>query len=172
MKKTLFTVMFIALFAIIGFQPAYAYDDIIPVTAYTMATGDAYIIDVRTDAEWTWIGHPGENKIGEGADLDGKVVNISWKKDVKGVLIVNPTFVSDVQEVFAPNTTLILMCRSGKRSVDASLALEAAGFTNVFNMLNGFQGQKTPEGYRDVPDSGWVNSGLPYTTSEVGAYDD
>jgi rhodanese-related sulfurtransferase len=64
-----------------------------------MATSDpnAYILDVRTEAEWQWVGHPGPNKLGaadpnkleEGAGLRNKVVNISYQIEKDGVLVDN-----------------------------------------------------------------------------------
>jgi rhodanese-related sulfurtransferase len=67
------------------------------------------------------------------------------------------------------------MCRSGVRSIDAAKALEAAGYTNVSNMLYGFEGTKVDDnGYRTI--NGWKNANLdnpvlPGHTSSVGAGD-
>jgi rhodanese-related sulfurtransferase len=122
----------------------------------------AYIIDVRTAAEFIWVGHPNVPN----------VVNVSWKIEKKGAFITNPSFVSDVNDIFGKNKDahLILMCRSGVRSLAAADALEKAGYTNVSNMLEGFEGEgKDSYGYRTV--DGWKNSGLPGHTSAVGAGD-
>jgi len=150
-----------------------AYDNVTPTEAYNLATSDpnVYILDVRSDSEWKFVGHPGANKVGEGAALEGKVVNVSYKIDYKGDFVVNPSFVSDVAEVFEdnPNTVLVTMCRSGSRSVAAANALEENGYT-VKNMVTGFQGGKDVYGYRTV--SGWVNAGLPYSYSKDGVYRD
>ena len=58
---------------------SYAYDEISSDDAYEMATTDAnaYILDVRSEAEWIYVGHPGPNSLEEGEDLAGKVVNVS-----------------------------------------------------------------------------------------------
>lgn len=152
---------------------SYAYTDISPNDAYIMV-GDydnVYILDGRTEAEWMYVGHPGPNKLEMGAFLDGKVVNISYRIWRKGIFIVNPSFISEVDEFFEDieDVVLITMCRSGKRSVDAALALEAAGYVNVYNIVTGFEGGKDGAGYRTV--NGWVLDGLPYTYSGAGYQD-
>ena len=151
---------------------AFAYEDVTPTQAYDMATTDpdVYILDVRTPAEWKWVGHPGMNGAGDGADLSGKVLNVSFKIEKKGSMIINPSFLSDVNEIFedAPYIELITMCLSGGRSVAAATLLEGEGY-NVLNMLTGFEGGKDTQGYRTV--SGWKVDGLPYTYSGDG-YED
>ena len=153
-------------------DPASAFDSVDPATAYAMATSNpkVFILDVRTPEEWLWVGHPGKNAAGEGAALDGKVVNISWEKEKKGALILNPSFLTDVAEAFAddPSIVLLLMCRSGKRSAAAAAALEAAGYS-VLNVATGFEGAVDSRGYRTV--NGWKVLGLPYTYSGA-AYPD
>lgn len=152
---------------------AAAYQDVTPTEAYNLATSDpnVYILDVRTDSEWTWVGHPGADKLGTGAALEGKVVNVSYKIDYKGSFVVNPSFLTEVREAFEsnPNVVLITMCRSGKRSVSAAELLEANGY-EAKNMLTGFEGGKDMYGYRTV--NGWANDGLPYSYSSTGAYAD
>lgn len=160
----------------ISSSAVYAFQNITPMEAYNWVTVDenVFIIDVRTEAEWRWVGHPGENKLPaeqggpEGTDLNGKVVNISYEIEKKGELIVNRHFINDVDDLFAsnPNVVLINMCRSGGRSVAASEALEAAGYLNVYNMVTGFEGGKDVLGYRSV--NGWKVDGLPYTNSGTG----
>jgi len=167
MKK--FTLMLLAL-AMIS-SSALAFDNVTPNEAYLLATTDAntYILDVRTIAEWDWVGHPGVNNLGDGDALIDKVVNISYKIEYKKDFIVNPSFIADVQEQFDPAAvTLITMCRSGKRSADAAAELEALGYT-MLNMLTGFEGDKTTEGYRAV--NGWKVDGLPYTYNGEGYTD-
>ncbi|NOQ45590.1 MAG: hypothetical protein GQ559_02795 [Desulfobulbaceae bacterium] len=157
---------------------AFAYDDVIPsvaadmVAADMVANADAYILDVRTEAEWMYVGHPGPNKLNEGVFLDGKVINISYKIWRKGFFIVNPSFISEVDEFFEDieDLAIITMCRSGQRSVDAAKALEDAGFTNVYNMLTGFEGEKDAAGYRT--ENGWKIDDLPYNYSGDDAYAD
>ena len=147
----------------IAANSASAYEDLMPEDAYSAVVNNgAYILDVRTDAEYIWVGHPNVEN----------VLNISYKIEKKGSFITNPSFISDMDGIFgaSKDTMIITMCRSGKRSVAAALALEAAGYTNVYNMLDGFEGGgKDQYGYRTV--NGWKNSGLPGHTSKVGADD-
>jgi rhodanese-related sulfurtransferase len=151
--------------------PAFAYDDVEPWKAAVMvANQDAYILDVRTGSEWTWVGRPGKNRLGEGDYLEGKVVNISYKVETAGGMVVNPSFVADVMEYFDHDrkVKLIAMCRSGGRSVEAAEALEAAGFKKVYNMTTGFEGHRDVYGYRTL--NGWKVDGFPYKDGSEGAY--
>jgi len=179
MKKCFFAVVMLALSTMVG--NVFAYQDVDPDKAYEMvASGMAasdmvaaqkgvYILDVRTPEECIWVGCPGVNKLGEGAELEGFVVNVAYKKYIKGMLVVNPSFVEDVKEVLGEETVIITMCRSGARSVAAAEALEAAGFSKVYNMVTGFEGEKDSAGYRTV--NGWKNS-LPYNYSASSIYKD
>jgi rhodanese-related sulfurtransferase len=173
MRKLVF-ISFVIFLAVPGLvTTTYAYENVTPAEAYDMVDSDenAYILDCRTEAEWRYVGYPGENKIGEGASLEGRVVNISSKIWKKKNFIFNPSFIKDVQEIFEDkeNVVLITMCRSGKRSVDSAIALEDAGYANVYNMVTGFEGSKDMYGYRTV--NGWKVDGLPYTYNGGGYQD-
>lgn len=174
MKRQIITIVMLALMAFAG--NAFAYDSVTPSEAADMVANDgAFILDVRTPEEWNWVGHPGENKLCEGAELQGYVLNVAYKVYHKGyskgdVLIVNTQFVKDVKRLLNKDVAIITMCRSGKRSVMAAEALEAADFTNVYNMLTGFEGGKDDAGYRTI--NGWKVDGLPYNYSGVGDYKD
>lgn len=155
------------------FTISYA-DDLTPEEAYYMVRdyANVYIVDVRTPAEWQWVGHPGPNLKGEGAFLAGKVVNISWWIEKHGIWHVNnDSFIKDVNEFFEDieNPVLITMCRSGHRSGLARDLLELEGYT-AHNMLTGFQGDRDEFGYRTV--NGWVIDGWPYTDGRGGVYPD
>lgn len=164
--KKVFT---LAALAILGaVTSASAYDNLTPSQAKeAVVTGGAYILDVRTDAEFIWVGHPalGVN--------DGQLVNVSYKIEKKGNFITNPSFITDIDGIFsgAKDTHIITMCRSGQRSVAAALDLEAAGYTNVSNMVDGFEGgSKDANGNRNV--NGYKNiPGNKVHTSSVGADD-
>ncbi|MEN8207213.1 MAG: rhodanese-like domain-containing protein [Pseudomonadota bacterium] len=84
----------------------------------------------------------------------------------------NKNFVADVearlkQKGLTRDDTVILMCRSGKRSASAVNMLAGAGFTKVYSVVDGYEGDKAKEGdnkgKRAV--NGWKNSGLPWTYS-------
>jgi hypothetical protein len=94
------------------------------------------------------------------------VINISWKIWKQGRFVLNPSFISDVGEVFRD----IVICRSGARSVASSITLEASGYTYVFNLAEGFEGPSDARCYRPV--SGWKVKGLPYTFGTTGIYPD
>ncbi len=172
MKRMLKVAVLALALAAVSAAGVQAFENVTPDEAFSRATTDAnaYILDVRTLAEWQWVGHPGKNKLGEGAALDGKVVNVSYQIENKGTMIVNPSFLSEINEIFGnnPNAVLITMCRSGHRSSLAAAALEAAGY-KALNMVTGFEGGSDASGYRTV--NGWVNDGLPYTYSGAGYAD-
>lgn len=142
---------------------AFAYTDITPQEAMQAIKDDsAIVLDVRTASEYIWVGHP---KLGD------QVENISYKVRVQNDFIKNPLFMEDVRKRFEnKHTKLILMCRSGKRSVAASKELDEAGYTRVYNMVTGFEGGKRDaNGYRSI--EGWKNSKLPGTQSKIGKKD-
>jgi len=174
MKKQIIAIVMLVLMACAG--NTFAYGDVYPSDAADMVTnGSAFILDVRTPQEWNWVGHPGENKLGDGNYLEGYVLNVAYKVYHEGysrgdVLIVNTQFVKDVKRFLNKDIAIITMCRSGKRSVAAAKALEAAGFINVYNMLTGFEGGKNDAGYRTI--NGWKVDGLPYNYSGIGDYKD
>ena len=176
MKRQIVAIVMLTLMVFAG--NAFAYNDVIPSEAADMVTNEgAFILDVRTPQEWNWVGHPGENKLDEpeGTYLEGYVLNVAYMVYHEGyskgdVLIVNTQFVKDVERLLNKDVAIITMCRSGKRSVMAADALEAAGFINVYNMTTGFEGGKDDAGYRTI--NGWKVDGLPYNYSGVGDYKD
>jgi rhodanese-related sulfurtransferase len=73
-----------------------------------------------------------------------------------------PEFVRLVErEARTQTRTVILICRSGKRTLDAGRALEAAGFTDVVNVVHGFEGD-LDEAFRRSTLNGWRFDGLPW----------
>lgn len=130
-----------------------------PVDAYYEVIGNssAIILDVRTPEELTYIGYPAANRLGEGVPAI-QIKFADWKGD---------SFLKDVNEIIEDtgidNPYIYTICRSGGRSYSAAKALMDAGYTNVFNINDGFEGDRNPvtgTGYRDY--NGWVNEGLPY----------
>ena len=121
------------------------------------------LVDVRTPEEFALIGHAEAAwNIPVGfityQRIDGK-----FEYGAK----MNPDFVTQVEGIAKPDDTLLLMCRSGGRSAMGVNQLAAAGFTNVYNITDGMEGDKVedPEsvyfGKRMV--NGWKNWGLPWT---------
>jgi rhodanese-related sulfurtransferase len=113
----------------------------------------AVLIDVRTQPEWTFVGVP----------MVDRLVRLSWQ--VYPTMEVNARFVEEVQAMGLPKDAEILcICRSGARSASAANALAAAGYTNCWNIAQGFEGDKDASGHR-AQTNGWKASGLPWVQS-------
>ena len=70
-------------------------------------------------------------------------------------------FVGQVKKISSVHRPVVLICRSGNRSVDAGHALEAAGFSEVYNVLEGFEGHLDDDHHRGI-EGGWRKEGLPW----------
>ena len=103
---------------------------------------DAVFIDCRSESEYLFVGHP------EGA------VHVPWAEAPEWE--VNPHFVADVRKLVGQSVDrpVVIICRSGNRSVDAGKALEGAGFSQVVNVLHGFEGPLNDRHHRGEI-SGW-----------------
>ena len=110
-------------------------------------TSDAVFVDCRSEMEYLFVGHP------KGAIL------VSWNDGPNWD--INPEFVSHVKKATSVNRPVILICRSGNRSLDAGHALEEAGFTKIYNVLHGFEGELDADHHRGAS-TGWRFEGLPW----------
>ncbi|MDA8094948.1 MAG: rhodanese-like domain-containing protein [Betaproteobacteria bacterium] len=108
---------------------------------------DAVFIDVRSEMEYLFVGHPKD------------AISIPWNDGPNWE--INPDFVAHVKKAASTNRPVLLICRSGKRSVEAGHALEDAGFTSVFNVLHGFEGE-LDENHHRGSQNGWRFEGLPW----------
>ena len=119
-----------------------------------MGNPEARLVDVRTDAEWNFVGVPD-------LDLTGKQpVLIPWQ--VYPTMQRNPTFVEAlVQAGLTPDNHIYFLCRSGARSMAAAEAAKAAGFPHVYNVADGFEGSLDPDGHRGAT-GGWKAESLPW----------
>jgi len=129
--------------------------DIPPTEAHQRlkANATAVLIDVRTQPEWTFVGVPQVDRL----------VRLSWQ--VYPTMDVNSNFAKDVEAMGLPKDTEILcICRSGARSASAATALTQAGFTNCWNVAQGFEGDKDASGHR-AKMNGWKAAGLPWAQS-------
>ncbi len=120
------------------------------------------VIDVRTPEEYMFVGHAPM-----AINIPLLLVDYAWKADLKRLAMhENQSFLSDVEKRFAKNDLLVVMCRSGNGSAPAVNKLTAAGFTNVYNILDGFEGDKVddPGSYfhKKRVRNGWKNSGAPW----------
>ncbi|HEU4363625.1 MAG TPA: rhodanese-like domain-containing protein, partial [Mycobacterium sp.] len=113
----------------------------------------ATLVDVRTAAEWRFVGVP------DLAVLHREVVYLEWV-DVTGR--PNENFTRDLVDRVATGP-VVLLCRSGNRSIPAAAAATAAGLTPAYNVLDGFEGNLDERGHRGA--SGWRAVGLPWKQS-------
>jgi rhodanese-related sulfurtransferase len=121
------------------------------------------ILDVRTQEEYLYIGHP---VMAWNIPLLLQVYEWDTAKQ-HFPMKPNPDFMKQIKEVFQPDDIILVTCRSGSRSAKAVNQLAEAGFKNVYNITDGFEGDKVEDpnsvflGQRLL--NGWKNSGLPYT---------
>ncbi len=120
--------------------------------AWRMLTDDpeAVLIDVRTTAEWNFVGVP------DLSGLPNELRTIEWTTYPTGA--ANPAFVEQASVGLAPEQPILLLCRSGARSQAAAQALQANGFANVHNVAPGFEGPLDENRHRH---GGWKD-GLPW----------
>ena len=110
-------------------------------------SGAAVLVDVRTAEERKFVGQvPGS-------------LHAAWATGTS--LTRNPRFARELEAKVGKDATLLLLCRSGKRSALAAEAAAKAGFPNVFNVLEGFEGELNATGQRGQTD-GWRFRGLPW----------
>lgn len=121
------------------------------------------IIDCRTPQEYNFVGHAPM-----AYNIPSKFMSMEYDAKKKTYKMQdNPDFVAEIEKRFKKNQTLLLMCRSGSRSAKASNLLAKAGYKNVYNIYDGFEGDKVKiegsyfNGQRLV--NGWKNSGNPWT---------
>ncbi len=114
----------------------------------------AVLVDVRSTAEWVFVGVPDVKPIGR------TLVQLPWK-EYPGMAL-NVDFVLGMEEQVADkNTPLLFMCRSGGRSHDAALAMAEAGYTACYNITDGFEGEPNAAGQRNTT-GGWRQAELPW----------
>lgn len=128
-----------------------------PKQAYDLLESDprAVLIDVRSGMEFLFVGHP------KGA------VHIAWIDEPDWV--VNPHFITQVRQVLLGGIShnqrgsapVVLICRSGKRSLEAGEALVKAGMTEIYNVEQGFEGELDESHHRSSL-GGWRFLGLPW----------
>lgn len=133
-----------------------AVEDISPGAAYAALREDpeALLVDVRTDAEWNFVGLPDLSAAGR------QPVLIPWQ--LYPSMQVNGAFADHLRRAGAtPLSRLYFLCRSGARSLAAAQAAQAAGFPHVWNVADGFEGPVDGAGHRGTV-AGWKAEGLPW----------
>ena len=110
-------------------------------------TSSAFIVDVRTRAEWIYVGSvPGS-------------VQIEWQSFPTGEL--NSSFLDQLQQNVPADAYVLFLCRSGARSHAAASLASNAGFSKAINVIDGFEGDKDASGHRGNT-AGWKFCGLPW----------
>jgi rhodanese-related sulfurtransferase len=112
---------------------------------------EAKLVDVRTQAEWDWVGR-----------IPGALM-IEWNTWPSGEM--NEEFLSELEsQVSKGSTPVLFICRSGARSHGAATLAARAGYASTFNVLEGFEGDKDALGHRSSV-GGWRAAGLPWIQS-------
>lgn len=119
------------------------------------ANADAVLIDVRTDAEWRFVGVPVMTS------APGNLHLISWQ--VFPDMSRNEGFLAAVNAIgLSKDQPIYMLCRSGARSAAAGTLLAENGYNAVFNISDGFEGDKDADGHRGRV-NGWKVSGCAWS---------
>ncbi|THF60787.1 rhodanese-like domain-containing protein [Pseudothauera nasutitermitis] len=110
---------------------------------------EALLIDVRSEIEHLFVGRP------PGA------IHVAWSEPPEWE--INPNFAEEVRRLAEDDLhrPTLVICRSGNRSQPACQTLEQAGFTRVFNVVHGFEGDLDANQHRNTL-NGWRHDGLPW----------
>ncbi len=116
----------------------------------------AVLVDIRSTMEYLFVGHPTGS------------IHVAWIDEPEWT--INPHFVTDVRKILLGGATshddisaapVVLICRSGKRSIDAGKALLNAGFSEIYFVDEGFEGELDENRHRGTV-GGWRYHGLPW----------
>ncbi|WDD92470.1 rhodanese-like domain-containing protein [Burkholderia sp. FERM BP-3421] len=119
-----------------------------PSDAWGLVTrGAALLVDVRTAEERAFVGQVPDS------------LHVAWATGTS--LTRNPRFVRELEAKTGREAVVLLLCRSGNRSALAAEAAAKAGFTQVYNVLEGFEGELDEAGHRGAI-NGWRRHGLPW----------
>lgn len=143
-----------------GAEPVGRVDDVSVSECWAKLQSEAgaVLIDVRTQAEWAFVGVPDLSSIGK------NVLPIEWQTFPDNQ--INPNFgdrlQTGLQRLGANEDTLLyFICRSGGRSRMAAQVAAASGFRNAYNVADGFEGPLDGGGHRGTV-GGWKAAGLPW----------
>lgn len=115
----------------------------------------ASLLDVRTPAEWAYVGMPDLSALGR------RVLQVPWL-DFPSMQL-NGDFVAQVAQTgIDRRQDMLIICRSGQRSKAAAIALTGAGYSPCYNIAHGFEGDRDAAGHRGAV-NGWKVDGLPWT---------
>lgn len=131
-------------------------EDVTADQAYAVLTADptARLVDVRTNAEWSYVGLPDLSATGNDPLL------VPWQLFPSGQ--VNGGFMDQLHAAgVREDAALYFLCRSGVRSVAAANLAISHGFARSFNITDGFEGAVDADGHRGTV-AGWKAAGLPW----------
>jgi len=118
---------------------------------------DAVLVDVRTRAEWSYVGLPDVSELGR------RTVCVEWVRFPDGA--PNRGFLDELASAGVhPGAAIAFICRSGVRSAAAAAAATAAGLGPAYNVADGFEGPLDAERHRGGA-TGWKATGLPWRQS-------
>lgn len=129
--------------------------DVSPEDAYAALRDDpdAVLIDVRTTAEWSYVGLPDLSELGK------QVVTIEWQTFPSGAR--NGAFLDELRAcAVVEGNPVYFLCRSGVRSAAAADLASAHRLGPAYNISDGFEGPRDAEGHRGL--AGWKAAGLPW----------
>lgn len=130
--------------------------DLTPEEAYEfLGEHPAYLVDVRTVPEWQFTGVP------DVSSTQSKLATISWK--LYPDFSLNQKFAEQVAALpgLSKETPLVFICRTGGRSLDAAIAMTAAGYATCYNISEGFEGEPDAHAHRGTL-QGWKAKKLPW----------
>ena len=133
--------------------------DVGPAEAWRVLSEDpaSVLVDVRTDAEWSYVGLPDLRGLGK------ETLCVSWQ--LFPPMALNPGFESALEAAgLSKEQPVLLLCRSGVRSRHAAIALTQAGYGPCYNVADGFEGPPDEAGHRGRR-GGWKVEGLPWVQS-------
>ena len=108
----------------------------------------AKLVDVRTRAEWDYVGRiPGAVEI--------EILTYPGNRP-------NAAFVTELENKVEKTAPVLFICRSGGRSHNAAMLAQEAGYGDAYNVLEGFEGDRDSQGHRNTT-GGWRAAGLPWT---------
>ena len=120
-----------------------------PVEAHELMQhhSGAALVDVRTRAEWDWVGRVPRA-------IEVEIMSYPGNRP-------NPSFIEELEKKVPKDALVMFLCRSGGRSHNAAGFATQAGYGNCYNVLEGFEGDRDDSGQRNKT-GGWRAAGLPW----------
>lgn len=146
---------------IVGAMPGNYAGDVTPAEAWRVLqeNPDAVLVDVRTRAEWSFVGLPDLSAAGK------EPVLMEWQ--LYPTMALNPGFVADLSSTLGQarkDAPVLFLCRSGARSRSAAIAMTGVGFGRCYNIAGGFEGDLDAVRHRGAQ-NGWKAADLPWAQS-------